>query len=232
MNVKPERTVFDGHYVNIFENRRIILGFTEMHFPLEDLSRLFNGYRTAELKQIHSNVIHFSSRVGPGTEGDGIILDQRDRIAVIKTADCTPLFFWDNKGTVGGVIHIGWQGLLKGIEKELLKLLREKSTDMKGLYFYMGPAVEKKCYEVGPDLYEKFSANQYRENIFCRHNRKKDKYLMDIKKGIRLSLIGAGISDRRVAGSALCTLCEAGRFPSHRRDPKSGQRIYNFLMLK
>jgi len=232
MKVETKREAFNGHFLNIYETSRVILGFTEIHFSLQDLSRLFNRNRAIELKQIHSNIIHFSSRVTPGTEGDGIILDQRGRLAVIKTADCTPLFFWDTGGSCGGVIHIGWRGLLKGIETELLKLLQEKSIELKDLNFYLGPGIEKKCYEVGPDLYEKFSSKQYRGDIFSRHEGKKKKYLMDVKKGIRLSLRESGILDHQAAESTLCTFCEAGRFPSHRRNPGAGSRIYNFLLLK
>ena len=227
--VEPKRTPFKGHFLNIYETKGVILGFTECDFSPDLLTQRFHEYRLIDLKQVHSNIIHFSSRLEPGAEGDGIILDQPGIIAVIRTADCTPLFFWDTEGSIGGVIHIGWQGLLKGIENELLKRLEEKSIDINRLYFYMGPGIEKNCYEVGRDLYERFSCKHYREDIFSIHETKKDKFRMDVKKGIRLSLKESGILDSRVSASPLCTYCEPGRFPSFRRDPASGGRIYNFL---
>lgn len=216
------------------------MGFTELHFSFAHLSRLFNTYKLIELKQVHSAIIHVSSQIGTGCKGDGIILDQKDTMAVIKTADCTPLFFWHHGDTgcsIGGVIHIGWRGLLKGIEKRLLELLAVKfgTIDIHQLNVFLGPSIEKKCYRVGPDLYEMFSPKSYRDKIFSPLYTKKNrviKYLLDVKKGIRLSLKESGIPDQRIQESTLCTFCEKDRFPSHRRCPTPGKRIYNFLLLK
>jgi YfiH family protein len=163
-----------------------------------------------------------------------------DTMAIIKTADCTPLFFWyhdDADCTIGGVVHVGWRGLLKGIEKKLLELLAVKfgTVDIRRLNIFLGPSIEKNCYPVGPDLYEMFSAKSYRDNIFSPFYSKKDrviKYLLDVKKGIRLSLKESGIPDQRIQASTLCTFCEKDRFPSYRRCPTPGKRIYNFLLLK
>ena len=248
--IKFQRKKFNGDFVNIYETAQTIMGFTENHFSFQNLSRLFSPYRLVELKQIHSDIIRVSSEIEPGSEGDGIILDQKDTMAVIKTADCTPLFFWyyrDNDCSIGGVLHIGWRGLHKGIEKKLLVLLAEKfpDIDIQQLNIFLGPAIEKDCYEVGNDLYEMFSDKTYREDIFypfypdtsaIRTPRKDEayicKYLLDVKKGIRLSLIESGIPDHRVTESSLCTFCESDRFPSYRRCPVPGDRIYNFLLLK
>ena len=42
----------------------------------------------------------------------------------------------------------------------------------------------------------------------------------------------SGIPDQRIQESTLCTFCEKDRFPSYRRCPTPGKRIYNFLLLK
>jgi YfiH family protein len=238
--MKLQRKKFKGRFINIYETPQIIMGFTEIHFSLSLLSRLFNTYKLIELKQVHSDIIRVSSQIEPGTEGDGIILDQTDTMAVIKTADCTPLFFWYHGSTdssIGGVVHIGWRGLLKGIEKKLLKMLAEKftSVNIRQLNVFLGPAIEKSCYPVGPDIYDMFSSKTYRDDIFYplyTSRNKKCKYLLDVKKGIRLSLRESGIPDQRIWESLLCTFCEKDRFPSHRRCPTPGKRIYNFLLLK
>jgi|GEM_PF-806057 len=240
VQVKLQRKKFKGNFFNIYETPRIIVGFTELHFSFAHLSDLFSPYKLIELKQVHSDIIHVSSQIGAGCEGDGIILDQKDTMAVIKTADCTPLFFWYHGGadcSIGGVIHIGWRGLLKGIEKKLSELLAEKfrTVDIRELNVFLGPSIEKKCYQVGPEIYEMFSSKSYRDNIFSPLYKKRNsviKYLLDVKKGIRLSLKESGIPDQRIQGSTLCTFCEKDRFPSHRRCPTPGERIYNFLLLK
>ncbi|MCP5053264.1 MAG: polyphenol oxidase family protein [bacterium] len=241
MNISFERVGCNGHFVNVHETASFIMGFTETGFLLEDLPRLFSLAPGAvkELKQTHSNRIHFSSGIAgaaegePLPEGDGIILDERMKLGVIKTADCTPLFFWDDAGTIGGVLHIGWRGLLKGIEKKALELLTHTRTgvDFGQLKFLLGPAIEQTCYEVGPDLYEMFVNKGYRDDVFLRPGGEREKYLMDVKRGVRVSLNGMGIPDARISDTMLCTFCEGHRFPSYRR-MRSGGRIYSFLVLK
>jgi YfiH family protein len=240
VRMKLQRKKINGNFINVYETPRIILGFTEIDFSFTDLSRLFGSCKLIEPEQVHSDIIHISSQTEPGSEGDGIILDQKNTMAVIETADCTPLFFWyhDNTGcSIGGVIHIGWRGLLKGIEKKLLELLAVNfvNVDIRRLNVFLGPAIEKNCYEVGPDLYEMFSSKTYRNDIFSPLDTKRDrknKYLLDVKKGIRLSLEESGIPGQQIWESPLCTFCEKDRFPSYRRSPIPGKRIYNFLLLK
>lgn len=243
MNVTFKRKSVNGCFINYYENDRIVFGFTERGFTLQTLAGVF-GCPLKELKQVHSDIVRFSSRIPtvhppfeePVMEGDGIILDETGTMAVIKTADCTPLFFRDENHTVGGVVHIGWQGLYKGIEKKIPALLEKRSIPPDNLYFYLGPAIEKFCYEVGTDLYEKFSLKGYRDNIFSKKTgRETGKYWMDVREGISRSLEEMGVPAQRITKSGLCTYCETERFPSYRRDkgPDDGnRRIYSFLALK
>ncbi len=55
---------------------------------------------------------------------------------------------------------------------------------------------------------------------------------MDLTSGLKLSLAALGVAAERIQDSGLCTFCSAGRFPSYRRDGKTGKRIFNFLLLK
>ncbi|MCK4761003.1 MAG: polyphenol oxidase family protein [Candidatus Aminicenantes bacterium] len=239
--LKLKRVKYKNKFVNIYEDRGLVFGFTELGFALPDMAAFFELSHIIELKQVHSDMVLCGSRIEPGDEGDGIILEQENRIAVIKTADCVPLFFWDKDFAFGGIIHVGWQGLHKGIEKRLLELLVEKSppVDPGNLYFYLGPSIERACYEVGQDLYEMFSKKSYREGIFFEPAvppgipiSAGKKYLLDIKKGIALSLQEEGIRAEQVMSSGICTFCERERFPSYRRDNKTGSRIYNFLFFR
>ncbi|MDQ1353608.1 MAG: purine-nucleoside/S-methyl-5-thioadenosine phosphorylase / adenosine deaminase [Acidobacteriota bacterium] len=251
MKIKFIRKPVNNHFLNYYQDQRIIFGFTEKDFELKDLAIFFQVHanRLVELKQIHSDIICFSSQIEsapldqmdqkePIMKGDGIILDELNTMAIIKTADCTPMFFWDDDYSIGGVIHIGWQGLAKGIETKLLSLLEKRYISPDRLHFYLGPAIESRCYEVGQDLYEKFASRWYREKVFSHHEEKSGKYLLDIKKGISLSLQELGVPVERIMDVGICTFCEAGRFPSYRQDKRSGAtgencgRIYNFLLLK
>jgi copper oxidase (laccase) domain-containing protein len=102
--------------------------------------------------------------------------------------------------------------------------------NLKKYFFYLGPAIEKKCYPVGDELYRLFKKKPYSENIFTL--RRDGKYLMDIKAGLIMSLRNSGIAAAQIQNCGLCTFCLPGRFPSYRRDGKTGKRIYNFFALR
>lgn len=236
--IRLERIERGAYFINIYETDYITLGFTEGDFPLQELPLLLNCKDTPikELKQVHSNRVYLSSHLKEGeeTKGDGIVLDRPETFGVIKTADCIPLFTWNDGATAAAVVHVGWRGLLKGIEQRTLQLL-DKTTarpDRKGLNILLGPAIEQKCYEVGTDLYDAFAGKHYRGHIFSPLDGKKGKYLMDVKKGLVLSLQGLGIRKEQITDCGLCTFCLEERFPSYRRDPFSKGRIYSFMLLK
>lgn len=238
MNITFTRKNVNGRFVNYFETETFLVGFTEWDFGMDNLASHFKPRRLVELEQIHSNIIHDAGDIQPGTEGDGLITETPGLMMVIETADCTPLFFWHPDGSIGGVIHIGWRGLFQGIEKKLVELLIGKNINLSHLQFFLGPAVEQDCYEVGPELFDQFSVKSYGNKIFSPSPRENDprenemKYFMDVKKGIALSLRESGIPSGHIADVGLCTYCEAGRFPSYRRQKGTGQRIDNFLQLK
>lgn len=234
VTIEMVRKKINGRFVNYYETDGLIMGFTETGFQRDDLLTLLGSRRLVELKQVHSAILREAGDISdtPGeTEGDGIILEEQGALAVIRTADCTPLICWDNDHTIGAVVHIGRQGLLEGIERELIHALKEKQVGLKDLNVYLGPAIEGACYEVGPEIHEAFAAKLYRDQIFIK-TPGKEKYLLDVKKGIKLSLQSMGITARQITDPGDCTFCGTQRFPSYRRDNKTGERIYSFLQFK
>ena len=230
MKLTFKRIPIKESFINIYESSNLFLGYTETNISLTDLQAFFNNIRCVEIKQIHSNNLLLASQIKPGTSGDGILVDQSEIIGIIKTADCVPLFFWDPIHTIGGIVHVGWKGLLLGIENKLISLLKTNTRDLETFQFYLGPSIEKECYEVGNDLFTAFQSKFYREDIFF--SKGNEKYLMDISKGIVLSLKKSGIPEKNICHSKICTFCENKRFPSNRRAKNTHSRIYNFLILK
>jgi len=218
---------FAGHALALHESEYLILGFTGSDFPASDLKRLFPGRPLLFLKQVHADRIVAASDWRAGTEADGIFLDRPGVVAVIQTADCLPLFFFDDARRCGGVIHVGWRGLRSGIEERLAAML---GADLGSFSFFLGPAIEKKCYEVGEELPRLFAEKKYAAAIFSANGR--GKCSMDLKAGLKLSLAALGVAAERIQDCGLCTYCSRGRFPSYRRDGKTGKRIFNFLLLK
>lgn len=238
MNFRAEqlsRQPLAAGYVHVYRSEHVILGFSEIGVTFTDLQGLFPAgmQKARQLKQTHSDIVKPVDVLteSEDIEGDGIILNCPGIAGVIRTADCTPLFIWSDDGSAAAVIHVGWRGLLKGIEIEALHEIKHffPGVNMLQLNAFLGPAIEQNCYEVGEDVYRAFSGKHYHADIF-RPGKKAGKFLLDVKKGMTLSLEQAGMSLPRIIDSGICTYCEPARFPSYRRLPGSGQRIYNFML--
>lgn len=223
----PAASSFAGHGLALHEEDGLAFGFTEAGFPVSELKRLFPSRPLLFLKQVHEDTIVSDGEWRAGVEADGLLLERPGVVAVVQTADCLPLFFFDDERRCGGVVHVGWRGLLQGIEEKLVERL---GSGLAGFSFYLGPCIERACYEVGEELPELFAKKPYAKDIFSKNDG--GKYAMDLKAGVKLSLAVHGVAAGRIRDSGLCTYCSEGRFPSYRRDGRTGRRIFNFLLLK
>jgi YfiH family protein len=221
------RKEYQGHYYHVATTGNLILGFTETGFPVELFPQLFSGAGVKTLKQVHGSTIILSSQIDPDSQGDGIILDEPDTLAIIKTADCAPLFFWDKTFSTGGVIHIGWRGFLKGIQHNLIDILEKKGFRGEQMRFYIGPAIEGSCYQVGQDLYKKFINHSHRPHIFTPSI--SGKFFLDLPLAISMDLMDRGVGEQQITSCHICTSCQSGYFPSYRKKGKTGERILNFI---
>ncbi len=223
----PVAGSFAGKRLFIHEENKLQFGYTTADFNSRDLKHLFPARPLLFLKQVHSARIVSDAEWRVGSEADGLLLERPGMVAVIQTADCLPLFFCDDSRRRGGILHVGWRGLQQGIEEKLIARLGKELGDFS---FFLGPAIEKSCYEVGEELLGLFAEKSYGERIFSPV--RPGKYSLDIRSGLELSLLSAGVAAERISGCGLCTYCSRGLFPSFRRDGGSGRRIFNFLLLK
>ncbi len=222
----PVARSFAGKRLFVHEEKSMCFGYTSIDFSSKDLRRLFPVPPLLFLKQVHSDRILSDGEWHAGSEADGLLLERPGVMAVIQTADCLPLFFFDRRRRRGGILHVGWRGLQQGIEQRLIARLGGELAEFS---FFLGPAIAGGCYEVGEELLELFAKKTYANGIFSKIH--PGKYQLDIKSGLKRSLASAGVAAERIRDCGLCTHCSPGLFPSFRRDGGSGRRIFNFLLL-
>ena len=91
------------------------------------------------------------------TDVDGLITNEPGIALSVFTADCVPVMFADPVRRVIATAHSGWKGTAGGItEKVITKMGEDYGCDPKDIICAIGPCVCKKCYEVSPDVAEKF----------------------------------------------------------------------------
>ncbi len=120
-------------------------------------------------EQIHNRKIKLIKTPGYYKGCDGLLTGERIILAV-KSADCIPLFFFDNERGTTGALHVGRRSLLSGIISVSLKECFEKSSlSPFGVKFFIGPHIRVKNYEVRKDVVDELRGGRF-ERFLKRDN--------------------------------------------------------------
>ncbi len=185
---------------------------------LEEIEKKFQSL-PINLKQVHGKDILEVSQIRGQSTGDGLYSKNKDKLLIIRTADCIPLFFFSLQTKIYGILHVGWRGFQKGIILSLKEKIKFDNTYI----FYLGPGISQQNYEVGEDLKENFP-KQIQKELFLSIS--SNKYLFNLKKGIEKELQNLG--QVQIFNANICTY-ENNNLPSYRRD-KTEKRIFNFII--
>ena len=178
------------------------------------------------LRQVHgTEVLRCVAAAPVTTAGEASIEPSADAavtsvpgvVLSILTADCLPVVFANEAGTEIAVAHAGWRGLAHGILENTAAAMHAPSHE---LIAWLGPAAGPHAYEVGAEVFDTFvsrDANAVSAFVATRP----DHWHVDLYALARQRLAERGIV--RVHGGDLCTISDAQRFHSHRRDARSGR---------
>ena len=206
----------------VAQNRRLL----RAHLPSEPLW----------LKQIHSSIVSTpaerSNHPNRPIEADGIVTTKPDEVLAIMTADCLPVLFAANDGSVIGAAHAGWRGLSSGVLENTVDAMLSLSPHLSSadLFAYLGPAIGPSIYEVGEDVFKTFQESSIKPNgnDFVAIPNKHGKYLVNLYSLAKARLKLVGID--RVDGGGSCTYLDQDRFFSYRRDGITG-RFASFIWI-
>jgi polyphenol oxidase len=165
-----------------------------------------------------ANVLTFHRRRPEGGQcvlsTDALTTDDSGQAILTYHADCFPLLFLDrSRGVVGGA-HAGWRGALAGVATQTVQALHlAYGTAPDDLDVLVGPGICARCYQVGVEVAEQFTARYGREDRYL-HLANGDVRL-DIEGVIRLQLEDEGVRPGRILSAGWCTR-EEERWFSHR----------------
>ncbi|MGM0378100.1 MAG: peptidoglycan editing factor PgeF [Bacillota bacterium] len=181
--------------------------------------------------QIHSDNIKIVSSQDENIQNiDGLITNKNNIGLMTFHADCVPLFFVDYKKRIIGLAHSGWQGSLKGISNKMINIfLKKYDSNIENILVGIGPSIGICCYEVGNDLYNKFTN---KKKSYKKFFVKKKKYHLDLKKLIKYDLLSLGILKKNIEINNLCTKCNNDLFFSHRANGNKRGTMAAFIIKK
>lgn len=172
------------------------------------------------LSQVHGVNVVNAAEVSGVPEADASFTTLPGVVCAILTADCLPVLFASANGEVVGAAHAGWRGLAGGVLENTAATMRAAGAG--SLRAWMGPAIGPQRFEVGAEVREIFAARD--PSAACAFQpveARPGKYLADIFQLARLTLTRAGVE--QVSGGGLCTVTDAQRFYSYRRNPVTGR---------
>lgn len=179
----------------------------------------------AWLTQVHGARVVDAAQVGAETvEADAAIASVPGVVCVIQTADCLPVLFCDDKGSVVGAAHAGWRGLAGGVLQATVERMRQAGAGE--VMAWLGPAIGPQSFEIGQDVVDAFAG---KEEAFRPIDGQPGKYLADIYLLARRALGEAGVEN--ITGGGACTVTEPERFYSYRRDRVTG-RMASLVWLR
>jgi YfiH family protein len=170
------------------------------------------------LNQVHGADVVDAGAVEGVPDADASIATRPGVVCAIMTADCLPVLLADHAGAVVGAVHAGWRGLAQGVLQNTVERMRVAGAG--DITAWLGPAIGPQAFEVGAEVRAAFAdVDPAAAAAFVA--RPGGKYLADIYQLARLALAGCGV--RQVSGGGFCTVGDAARFYSYRRDRVSGR---------
>lgn len=172
------------------------------------------------LRQVHgTRVIRVDAppRGDNEPEADALATATPGVVLAILSADCLPVVLAAADGSEVAAAHAGWRGLAAGMLEATVAAM---TTAPAGLRAWLGPAAGPAAYEVGADVRDAFlGADPAAAEAFVAT--RPGHWHVDLYALARRRLAAAGVRD--VHGGGLCTISDAHRFHSHRRDGRSGR---------
>ncbi|MDP2787804.1 MAG: peptidoglycan editing factor PgeF [Pseudomonadota bacterium] len=207
----------------VAENRRLL----RQQLPAEPLW----------LNQVHGVAVTDAVRASPHPAGcdaaspptaDASVAFHPNEVRAVLTADCLPVLFCNQAGTVVAAAHAGWRGLAAGVLEETVRVMR---VPPETILVWLGAAIGPAAFEVGPEVRENFVAQHALAAIAFRPalpgtlDAAPHKWLADIYTLARIRLAQVGVE--QVYGGGLCTFNDCTfndfRFFSYRREARTGR---------
>ena len=173
--------------------------------------------RICWLNQSHSVRISKASET-TSLPADAHWTDERYLGLAILSADCVPLALASTDGGVVAAAHCGWRGIAGGI---VLALVNSLPSTCRDLHVWLGPAICKSCYEIGPEILPYLAERSNSENGTYASSRNGHVYV-DLRSLIQSQLQQMGIT--RISQEFACTKHNSGFF-SYRREKTTGRFV-------
>lgn len=163
--------------------------------------------------QIHSNKVLTvgTADIGKTYDCDGFVTNENGVTLAVRSADCVPILFYDEKASVIGAVHAGWRGTADRIQQNAVKAMCKLGSKPEDIRVAIGACIHSCCYKVGEDfrntLYEKLGKEMTDRYVSSE--------LYADLAGLNTELL-LDVGVREITASPDCTCCNSELYFSHR----------------
>lgn len=182
------------------------------------------GAKPVFLNQVHGTlVVALDASTPDGTVADACFTGEAGLACTVMVADCLPVLFATADGRRVAAAHAGWRGLAGQGGVGILEVtVQHLKAD--GILAWLGPCIGPQAFEVGDEVRAAFTASDPLAGD-CFKPLLPGKWLADLASLARLRLHALGIHQiyGNDSSAAWCTVGNASRFFSYRRDRVTGR---------
>ncbi len=151
-------------------------------------------------------------------DNDAMITATKEVCITVMAGDCVPLLFFDTQNKVIAAAHAGWRGTYKKIaQKTVEKMAQMFNSKPEHIIAGIGPSISAPRYEVDDLVYNEFKKHIPGYNNFFSEGKEKGKYYLDLWAANKAQLLSAGLKEKNIEVSGLCTHADNHLFFSARR---------------
>jgi hypothetical protein len=197
---------------NVLENRRRFLQALGMP-----------GIPIVTGRQTHSSnrvsIETLEQAAGPSPECDALTTRLPGILLAVQTADCLPILIADPSSGTLAAIHAGWRGTAGRItERTIADLILKSGVNTRNCIAALGPSACVECYEVGPDVIERYKKEfGYWRNLLTEIT-PDGKAHLDVAAANIQQLLFCGFTEDRIYVAPYCTMHQNDLFFSYRRE--------------
>jgi YfiH family protein len=177
--------------------------------------------------QIHSATVRIISKPEAVPNTDALVSSEKGLYLGILTADCLPVFLYNQKQGTIAAIHAGWRGAVHNIViKSVKSMLSQPDANPADLYCVIGPGLQHECFEVRSDVYDLIP------DEFLNQHPDPNKRFLDLSGFIRYQMFSMKIPEQQIFASKDCTKCNSSDYYSHRRDGAKTGRMLGIIGMR
>lgn len=200
--------------------------------------------RLVRARQVHGAAVAVARpQAGALPEADAIVSGDGSLVIGIQVADCIPILLGDPVAGAVAAVHAGWRGLALGTPRAAVETMtRTFGAHPRDLVAAIGPSIGPCCYQVGPDVRDRFSeAGQLDPDGWFRDepavlnenppmpgleaSSRPDRWFFDTWACATAQLVEAGLDSGHIFNARLCTASHPDVFCSYRRDGRAAGRL-------